>query len=322
MLDLDSNAAEILRELRKREQRRKLALYRPYGHPDTLFGPQNPHVPEWTNKPWQLEFHEAGATHPERMQMAANRVGKTEEAAAESSFHATGLYPDWWPGHRFDHGVLGWTGSPTNELSRDIVQKALLGGLGDHWGTGFLPVSENGSPGLIGKAKLKQAGIADVVDFVKIRHVSGDVSTIQFKSYDQGWRKFQGTEPDFVWLDEEPDETDPQKRIYTEVQTRILTSGGIIMVTFTPLLGETTLVRHFRTKKPPGTWLGQATWDDAPHLDPAEKERLKSAYPAHELKTRTKGVPMMGEGGVFPLSEEDIKCEPFEIPNHYARIKG
>lgn len=38
----------------------------------------------------------------ERMVMAANRVGKTQCAAAEVAMHATGDYPDWWEGKRFD----------------------------------------------------------------------------------------------------------------------------------------------------------------------------------------------------------------------------
>ena len=33
-------------------------------------------------------------------------------------------------------------------------------------------------------------------------------------------------------------------------------------------------------------------------------------------------MPMMGEGAVFPISDEDIMCEPFEIPKHYYRISG
>ena len=51
-----------------------------------------------------------------------------------------------------------------------------------------------------------QAGLADVVDTVKVRHVSGDISTIIFKTYEQGWRKWQGTAPHVVWDDEEPEE--------------------------------------------------------------------------------------------------------------------
>jgi phage terminase large subunit-like protein len=137
------------------------------------------------------------------------------------------------------------------------------------------------------------------------------------KTYEQGWQKWQGTAPHVVWLDEEPDDY----RIYSEAQTRVLTSGGINMVTFTPLLGMTDLVEHFMSGGD-GIYLRGATWDDAPHLTQEKKDRLASSYRSHERDARTKGVPMMGEGAIFPISDDMITCEPFNIPDHFARIKG
>lgn len=268
---------------------------------------------QWKPYPWQLEFVNAGAENPERMLMAANRVGKTDTAAPEVAHHAIGVYPDWWEGKRFFKPILAWVGSVTNESSRDITQKALLGGVGEALGTGFIP-----RDAIIGKPQMRQAGVSDVVDKVKVRHKSGGVSEIIFKTYDQGWRKWQGTAPEVVWPDEEPD----VYRIFTECQTRIMTSQGILMVTFTPLLGETELVRHFTDKSIKGTYLKTATWDDAPHLTEKDKERLRGAYPDYEIEARTKGIPMLGEGRVFGVSEKDIKCDPFEIPPYFARIGG
>ena len=52
------------------------------------------------------------------------------------------------------------------------------------------------------------------------------------KTYEQGWRKWQGTQPDLVWLDEEPEDNEErQRRIYAEALTRLLTSHGSMMVT-------------------------------------------------------------------------------------------
>jgi len=273
----------------------------------------------WSNKPWQSEFHKAGAHCQERMLMAANRPGKTYSAAAEAAMHATGLYPDWWEGRRFEKETLGWVGSVTNEASRDIVQKELLGGLGEELGSGLIPKHL-----IVGKPQPRQAGISGVIDRVKVRHSSGGISTIVFKSYDQGWRKWQGTAPDWVWLDEEPDaSTSNEQKIYSEALTRVLSSRGIIMVTFTPLLGKTELVEHFMDAEPgSGVWLGTATWEDAPHLDRTERERMLKSYPAHERETRAMGVPMMGEGRVFTVPEDSIVVQPFEIPRHWARICG
>lgn len=273
-----------------------------------------------TYKPYDFQraFHEAGKDHPERMLRAANRTGKTWCAASEVSYHATGDYPDDWEGKRFDEPCLIWTGSPTNETSRDIVQTELFGGDGA-LGTGTIPKSK-----IIGRPKTKQCGISNVFETVQVRHVRG-ISRVMLKTYEQGWTKWQGTAPHVVWLDEEPCKgafpTTEDYKIFTEAQTRILTSDGIIMVTFTPLNGMTPLVEHF-DEDIPGVFLIGATWEDAPHLKPEDKERLRASYPDYEVQARTMGVPMMGEGRVFTVSEDAIKCEPFEIPRYYARLGG
>ncbi len=241
------------------------------------------------------------------MLRAANRVGKTYSAAYEAACHATLSYPDWWEGKRFTHSTLGWVVSHTNETSRDIVQKELLG---TDVGTGLIPADS------ISKITYRQAGVSNVVDTVKVRCPHG-LSTISFRTFDQGWRKFQGAAPEFIWLDEEPEDF----RIYTECLTRVLTSKGIIFVTFTPLLGETDLVRHFE-KGIAGTSVQTATWDDAPHLSDEIKERFIESFPLHERDARTKGVPMMGEGRVFPVDEKELSIPSFEIPTHFARICG
>ena len=262
--------------------------------------------------PWQKEFHDAGATNPERMLMAANRVGKTQCAAAEVSYHLTGDYPEWWQGRRFAHPTLVWTGSPTNETSRDIVQAELLGGLGEKLGTGWIPKAR-----LHGQPKTRQAGVKDVIDTFQVKHSSGGFSTCNLKTYEQGWQKWQGTAPHVVWDDEEPDDY----MIYSESQTRILTSKGILLVTFTPLQGVTDLVQHFQ-EGGPGIYLKGASWDDAPHLSKEDKDRLAGSYRLHERAARTQGIPMLGEGAVFPVPDEQIAVDPFKIPDHWARIKG
>lgn len=283
---------ELTKQFLQSVQANKIVTYRPY--------------------PWQREFHEAGAENPERMLMAANRVGKTQGAAAEVSYHLTGDYPNWWTGKTFDKPTLVWTGSPTNETSKDIVQAELVGDLGESLGTGWVPRGR-----IVGKPTTRQAGVKNVIDSFKVRHKSGGLSTCVMKTYEQGWQKWQGTAPHVVWLDEEPDDY----KIFSEAQTRILTSKGIVFVTFTPLSGVTELVDHFM-KGGDGIYIRGASWDDAPHLSPEDKRRLAASYRDHERDARTKGIPMMGEGAVFPVSDEQIKVDPFKIPDHWARIKG
>lgn len=238
----------------------------------------------------------------------------SESGGYEVALHMTGEYPDWWEGRRFNKPVLIWTGSPTTETSRDIIQKALIGGTSqDELGTGFIPADR-----IIGKPKMRQAGVSDVIDSFKARHKSGGVSTCILKTYEQGWRKWQGTEPHVVWIDEEPEDM----KIYTEALTRLLTSHGLMMVTFTPLLGMTKLVTHFQDSENDGVWLGNATWEDAPHLLKQERERMKRSYRDHEVQARTMGVPMMGEGAIFTTNEDLLTVNPFPIPNHWLQIKG
>ncbi len=268
----------------------------------------------YTPYPWQQEFHAAGADNPERLLMAANRTGKTFCGAAEITYHAMGKYPDWWEGKRSTAPCLVWCATITNEMSRDVQQKELLG---DPQGTGSLPESA------LGKVTYRQAGVANVADTVKVKHVAGGESTIIFKTYDQGWRKFQGAAPFIVWLDEEPDANSiKENKIYTECLTRILTTHGSILSTLTPLLGETELVRHFTQSDTRGVYIKSATWADAPHIDPVEAARMLESFPDFERDARSKGVPMLGTGRVFMINEEEIKCDPFEIPAHYFRICG
>lgn len=288
---------------------------------------------------WQKDFHAAGVDNPERMLMAANRVGKTASAAAEVTLHLTGDYdhlsrtmvypaelqngephpnagqlvwPEGWQGRRFTSPVMVWTGSPTNETSRDIVQTELIGGVGQEYGTGLVPRRK-----LIGAPMMRQAGVRGVADSFHVQHVSGGVSVCMMKTYEQGWQKWQGRAPHVVWLDEEPEDY----MIFSEAQTRILSVNGIILVTFTPLSGVTELVQHFQDGGE-GIYLKGATWEDAPHLARGERDRLARSYRAHERDARTKGVPMLGEGAVFPVADEAIRVPPFKVPDHFARIKG
>jgi phage terminase large subunit-like protein len=258
---------------------------------------------------WQAEFHAAGATNTERMLMAANRVGKTSCAAAEIACHATGKYPKWWTGRKFTQPVKIWCGGESTEAIRDIVQAALLGAEGQH-GTGWLPKDA------ILEVKYRQSGVSNVVDSIYVDHPGG-VSYIGCKSYEQGRTKWQGVSLDCIWLDEEPPAS-----IYTEALTRILDRKGMMIMTFTPLHGATDVVMHFLEPRAPGIFVKNVTWDDAPHLDAGAKERLLLSYPEHERATRSKGEPMLGSGMIFPVPDDDITCDPFEIPKWWARING
>jgi hypothetical protein len=71
-----------------------------------------------------------------------------------------------------------------------------------------------------------------------------------------------------------------------------------------------------------GRHVTQMTIDDAEHYTPEQRAEIVASYPAYEREARTKGIPIMGSGRVFPIPEEDITCAPFPIPEHWAQING
>lgn len=195
-----------------------------------------------------LEFFRAGAAYQERCAMCANRVGKSESMGGyETVMHLTGLYPDWWEGRRFERPTKGWAAGKTNETTRDIIQAKLFGsvtratGRKGVDGTGLVPADR------IGEVTWKQ-GVSDLLDTIKVQHISGDWSILGLKSYQQGRGSFEGTEQDFIWLDEEP-----PMDVYGECLIRTATTNGIIYITFTPLEGVSEVVRQFLPGKIVGT---------------------------------------------------------------------
>lgn len=216
--DLDAllrERVEIAQELKRRQEHNAI---------DTLYPDEGPLRRELYTK--HLQFFAAGTEYQERCMMAANRVGKTFGVGGyETTLHLTGEYPDWWEGRRFDHPVDAWVAGETSETTRDIVQKALMGDQGA-LGTGLIR-----SDLIIGEPT-KRSGVSGAMDTARISHVSGGTSILGFKSYDQGRSKFQGTAKHVIWLDEEA-----PSDVYSECLLRLMTTDGIMLFTFTPLMG-------------------------------------------------------------------------------------
>jgi len=285
-------AIMLLEEKQRRLDENKLSRYQPY--------------------PKQKLFHAKGSTHRERLFRASNQSGKTLAGAFEVAMHLTGIYPDWWEGKRFAGPNRWMAGSESAELTRKGVQRLLLGSPEDRkaWGTGAIP-----------KACLvdwsMRSGVADAVASVTVHHISGGNSTLQFASYDQGRTKWQADTLDGVWFDEEP-----PPDVYSEGITRTNTTMGPVILTMTPLFGMSEVVRRFI---PPST-ADRAdicmTIDDALHYTHEERARIIASYPEHEREARTKGIPSMGSGRIFPVAESAITVEAFEIPKHWVRIGG
>lgn len=251
--------------------------------------------------------------------LAANRVGKTEGVGGyELALHLTGQYPDWWVGRRFDKAISAWAAGDTGTTVRDILQKKLLGPIGS-FGTGLIPGDS------IARIVRGGGGLPDKVDSVYVTHAKGGTSQLVLKTYDQRRESFQGTEQDVIWLDEEPD-----LGIYTECLLRTMTNNGMIMLTFTPLLGMSDVVLSFLPGGKLETdatidatkYVVMATWDDAPHLDEKAKKELWNSIPPFQRDARSKGIPQLGAGAIYPVPETDLLVDPFQIPIHWPRGYG
>jgi len=221
--------------------------------------------------------------------------------------HATGLYPEDWRGRRWDRPTRWWAAGVTGESTRDNPQRILLG-LPGEFGTGAIPAAHI--------AKITPGrGVPDLQDTIRVKHVSGGTSRIVFKSYEKGREKWQGETLDGLWFDEEP-----PLDIYSEGLTRTQATGGCVFITFTPLLGISDCVARFLMEKPVGTHTTTMTIDDAEHYTPEQREAIVAAYPAHEREARARGVPVLGSGRVFPVTEGSITCEPFDIPESWPQL--
>ncbi len=292
----------LLEEQDRRKRRNKLRYYQPYAK--------------------QREFHAAGRLKSERLFMAGNQLGKTIAGGAEWAMHLTGRYPDWWDGATFDQAPVLWAGSVTSESTRDNPQRILVGppAKEEEWGTGFIPADC-----IVSRSRAQ--GVPNLLDSVVVRWGGGgDIqageSILAFKAYEKGREKWQGPTVDGVWFDEEPPEA-----IYSEGLTRTNNGqrGQFAQVTFTPLLGMSTVVSRF--VMPAATDIGTEsrsvttmTIDDAEHYTPGERAKIIASYPAHEREARAKGIPTLGSGIIFPVLEESIVVEPFEIPKHWPQI--
>ena len=277
---------------------------------DAIFGdPQTHKIARWNPYPKQREFYDAGATHRERLLLAGNQCGKILAAAMELAMHALGDYPEWWGGHRFDRAIRAWACGETSEVVRETIQLLLLGPPGQH-GTGCIPKSA-----LIEVVSAR--GLADLADIIRVRHASGDTSTIALKAYSQGRERFQGATIDFIWFDEEPDAA-----IFSEGLTRTNTTRGPSILTFTPLKGISQVVKRYLREPSPDRHVTTMTLWDAAHYSDEDRDRILAQYPEHERQTRTRGIPAMGSGAVFLVDPDKLLVDPFECPSHWVRLGG
>jgi phage terminase large subunit-like protein len=192
----------------------------------------------------QKQFFDLTKNHREVALFAGNQLGKTEAAAFMMAVWLTGIYPRWWSGRRFPGAIRAWAVGDSLKMTRDTMQRKLCGepGSKEAHGTGFIPKDT-----LIEDGIVLARGEGNAYDTIKVRHISGDISTCRFRTYSAGRVALQGETLDAVWLDEEPD--DPS--IYGECLTRVTATGGVCVITFTPLKGLTGIALRFLNEPSP-----------------------------------------------------------------------
>lgn len=150
---------KLLSELQDRQQFWKMHDFEPYG--------------------WQKQFINASKDNRQLLAMTGNRCGKTFTGGYIMACHLTGLYPDWWDGHKFDKPINAWAAGISTDTTRDILQSELLGQWNDpmKFGTGAIPKE------LITQT-VNKPGVPYAYQSVLVKHVSGGTSTLSFKSYE------------------------------------------------------------------------------------------------------------------------------------------
>lgn len=284
--------------------------------------------------PRHMNFFRLGKVYRERVFLAGNRTGKTVSAGTEWTYHLTGQYPDWWEGHTFGGPIKLLSSGDTHETTRDIIQAKMVGtddrDRVELIGTGLIPGDSI-------KSWVPRIHVKGAIEKAIIKRVSGggDVSNageseIWLRSYEQGREIFQGFELHGFW----PDEECPQD-VYDEGQVRLMTTKGISTLTFTPLNGLTELVLNLLNgsdiaatgddaieHKEASRAIVMCGWDHVPHLDEEIKSQMMAKLPPHQRDARTKGIPALGSGAIYPVPESDILVDDFALPEHWPRAYG
>ena len=249
----------------------------------------------------QIAFHKCPKRN--RWVFGGNRSGKTECGAVECVYMARGNHPY----RQNRQNVNGWVVSLSTQVQRDVAQKKILHYLRPDWIDEIVMLS--------GRKDSPESGI---IDFIRIKNVFGGISTIGFKSCDQGREKFQGASLDFVWFDEEP-----PKDIYVECRMRVLDKRGDLFGTMTPLKGLTFVYNdiYLNRLQDGEVWYEFMEWGDNPYLDKQEIALMESCFDEVTLQSRQYGKFTLLEGLVYPEFDERVHViEPFDLPKEWQDI--
>lgn len=72
----------------------------------------------------------------------------------------------------------------------------------------------------------------------------------------------------------------------------------------------------------PSRYTVNAGWDDVPHLTEEQKRTGLASCEPHLREARSRGIPSLGRGAIYPIQWDQITYQPFKIPAHFKRGFG
>lgn len=64
------------------------------------------------------------------------------------------------------------------------------------------------------------------------------------------------------------------------------------------------------------------SWSEVPHLSKEAQKELWDSIPPFQRDARSKGIPQLGAGAIYPVPETDITIPDFDIPKFWPRAYG
>ena len=145
----------------------------------------------------------------------------------------------------------------------------------------------------------------------------GDGSFVEFKSYDQGWKRFQGAKRHIIREDEEPD-----KKIHDENLARQITVDTNIIITMTPIMYSAWLYTDIFEAASSDESIGAFKMASAenPYANPETLKLIedKITDPA-ERAARLYGDFTYLAGRVWKGYGDHNLVDPFQIPFHWEK---
>lgn len=299
-----------------------------------------------SNYPKQMELMTASINHRLLGFIGGNGSGKSLWNAITTYFHCSGRYPNWWEGHKFKRPINAWMAARETKALREGIQEILFGGFGDDdIGTGVIRREDL----LDEKGNIQTwayMGQPNTVGQCLIRHYTDDIfdgySKIDFKTYAQGWKEFQGPTRDLITLDEEPDDAKIIAECIGRLRGKDGGEPGHLLATFTPTDGfsntylmfvpngvipasNTILDSSDEQKYTVAVEWKIGTNEGAPHLSEDWKRSAIAQWKLSDpnnIEARMSGKAAMGSGRVYPIDESFVVVPKFRIPAYWPKAFG